>query len=78
MVSIFDEQMSISFQVILQTIEAKSADREIAAHFSVETTSPVMYVEMYVRSVDGDPIQFFRTSYRGDRYKYMIELTRKK
>lgn len=78
MVSILEERMGISFQVIQQTIEAKSADSEIAAQLSVETTSPVMYVETFVRSEEGNPIQFSRTFYRGDRYKYMIELTRKK
>ena len=78
MISILEERMSNPLQVILQTIEAKSADSEIAGHLSVDVTLPVMYVETFVRSQEGDPIQFSRTFYRGDRYKYMVELTRKK
>ncbi len=78
MVSILEERLGISLQVILQTIEARSADSEIAAHLTVETTAPLLYVETFVRSREGDPVQFSQTYYRGDRYKYMVELTRQK
>ena len=77
MVSILEERMDTPLQIIQQTIEAKSADSEIAGVLEVDTTSPVMYVETFIRSQADEPIQFSRTFYRGDRYKYMVELKRR-
>ena len=77
MVSILEERMDTPLQIIQQTIEAKSAYSEIAGVLEVDTTSPVMYVETFIRSQADEPIQFSRTFYRGDRYKYMVELKRR-
>ncbi len=78
MVIIFEKRLGISLRKILQAIEAKSADSEIASLLSVDIASPVMYVETFIRSNMGVPAGFSRTFYRGDCYKYLVELSSRK
>ena len=75
MVEIFEKRLGFSVREVRQVIEARTADSEIAAQHSTGTASPVMYVETFVQSREGIPLGFFRTYHRGDRYKYMVELT---
>ena len=75
MVEIFEKRLGFPVREVRQVIEARTADSEIAAQLSTGTASPVMYVETFVQSREGIPLGFSRTCHRGDRYKYMVELT---
>ncbi len=76
-VNIFAKCLGVSLQKITQAIEARSADSDIAAQLSIDVASPVMCVETFFRSHRGSPEALSRIFYRGDRHKYLLELTRK-
>ena len=60
----------------LQTVEAKPADEYEARLLEMETSQPVLILERLTYLVTGEPIEYVRSSYRGDRYQFIIELLR--
>ena len=78
MATIFEKSLGASLEKIIQAIEARSADSEIAAQLSIDIASPVMYVETFIRIDNEVPAEFSRSFYRGDRYKYLVERTSKR
>ena len=75
MIFIIEERLGTPLKNIFQTIEARSADSETAGYLGVDVTAPVLYVENFVRDPEGDPVEFSQTFYRGDRFKYAVDLT---
>lgn len=57
-----------------QTIRAQLADVEICAQVDVELGVPVLFVERVVHDVAGQPVEYVRSWYRGDRYEYAVTL----
>lgn len=74
MLDIISKHLGIRLGKVLQTLEAKIADNDVAAHLSIEVMAPVLYVETFVRSESGEPLEFSRIFYRGDEHKYIVEL----
>jgi len=60
----------------LQTVEAKPADEYEARLLEMEASQPVLILERLTYLATGDPIEYVRSSYRGDRYQFIIELVR--
>jgi len=60
----------------LQTIEAKPADEYEAKLLGLEVGQPVLVLERLTYLVDGEPIEHVRSAYRGDRYRFTVELKR--
>ena len=60
-----------------QTIEAKLADEYEAEVLGVQVGTPMLLMERTTYLTDGStPIEYVRSSYRGDRYKLYVELRR--
>jgi GntR family transcriptional regulator len=57
-----------------QSIRAQLADPGLCARIDVELGSPVLYVERMVNDTSGQPVEFVRSWYRGDRYEYTVTL----
>ena len=72
LLKIFERRLRIKIGEINQTIEARTADKEIASLLSIGLMAPVMYVETFVHSGDGTPLEFSQIFYRGDRFKYSV------
>jgi len=60
----------------LQTVEAKPADEYEAKLLGLGIGQPVLVLERLTYLVDGQPIEYVRSAYRGDRYRFMVELNR--
>jgi len=60
----------------LQMVEAKPADEYEARLLEMEASQPVLILERLTYLVTGEPIEYVRSSYRGDRYQFIIELLR--
>jgi len=60
----------------LQTVEAKPADEYEAKLLGLGIGQPVLVLERMTYLVDGAPIEYVRSAYRGDRYRFMVELAR--
>jgi GntR family transcriptional regulator len=59
-----------------QTISAKQADTEIAAHLEVAIGSALLSVRRLVFDSEDRPVQLFNGLYRPDRYQYQMALSR--
>jgi len=59
-----------------QTVEAKPADDYEADLLKLELGQPVLLLERLTYLVDGEPIEYVRSTYRGDRYRFIVELSR--
>ena len=54
-----------------RVIEAVSATSEAANHLEIDVGAPILFVRRILIDVDGNPIEHYRASYRGDRFQYM-------
>lgn len=59
-----------------QAIEATAADGYLADVLDVPIGAPLLSIERVVRTTSGRPVEYVRTHYRGDRYKYSVSLRR--
>lgn len=57
---------------IERTLEARLAGEIENDLLSLPAGSPVLYLERLVSDQDGNPIEFLRAAFRGDRFKYRI------
>ncbi|MEM1867625.1 MAG: GntR family transcriptional regulator [Thermosphaera sp.] len=60
----------------LQTVEAKPADDYEAEMLSMRPGQPVLVLERLTYTSSGEPVEYVRSSYRGDRYRFVVELAR--
>lgn len=74
MLDILKSDLGIRLGKVLQTIEARVADSTIATELSIEVMAPALCVETFVRDKSGKPVEFSQIFYRGNRYKYLVEL----
>ena len=75
MFRLLEKRLGSPVRHVQQTIEARTADSEVAEHLSLEITAPVMYVETYVYGEGRTPLEYSQNFFRGDRYKYSVDLT---
>ena len=74
MLHILKSRLRIPLGKIQQTLEARVADSEVADHLSIGVLAPVLYVETFVHSKSGEPVEFSQIYYRGDQHRYSVEL----
>ncbi|KMY56906.1 GntR family transcriptional regulator [Geobacillus sp. FSL K6-0789] len=60
----------------VQTLEASVARQVEAEHLKMKEGAPVLLLERRTHLVDGRPLEVVKSVYRGDRYKFMIEMKR--
>jgi GntR family transcriptional regulator len=58
------------------SIDAASADEDIAALLKVEPGSPILRLERLTFTVDGTPLDFEFLYYRGDAFQYRLRIER--
>jgi GntR family transcriptional regulator len=74
MVALLQEKYGIPLTRAVQTIEAVLAEAEIAERLGIPVGTPVLQAERVYFSTRGQPVQFTRSWYRADRYKYTVTL----
>ena len=74
MLHILKNRLRIPLGKIQQTLEARVADSDVAGHLSIGVLAPVLYVETFVYSKSGEPVEFSQIYYRGDQHRYRVEL----
>jgi len=60
----------------LQTVEAKPADEYEAMLLALKVGQPVLVLERLTFLKGGEPVEYVRSAYRGDRYRFTVELRR--
>jgi len=74
---ILQEKLGIFPSEADETIEVTLASSEEAEELQISEGSPLLLNERIMWSQDRKVIEFVRILYRGDRYKYLVRLTRK-
>lgn len=74
MLHILKSRLNIPLGKIQQTFEARIAESDVADHLSIGVLAPVLYVETFVYSKSGEPVEFSQIYYRGDQHRYRVEL----
>lgn len=59
-----------------QTISARLADAQVAAHLGVSVGSALLAVRRLIHDEQGRPVQWLHGLYRPDRYEYQMQLSR--
>lgn len=73
---VLEERFGIVVDGGSQTLEPTVTDEEESALLGVPLHSPALFVERVTWTSDGAPVEYTRTMYRGDRYRFSVELAR--
>ncbi len=72
-----EEKSDFRLKEAEENIEGSLADSTIAKLLDIEENSPILVVERFVRTTDGQIMDYAINTYRADRYKYNIKHNRK-
>lgn len=72
------EHYGIRMEVTDEVVEVGKAGAEEAPLLRIEPGSPVFLLTRLSYSEDGNPVEYVKSTYRGDRYKIVNRLTRAK
>jgi GntR family transcriptional regulator len=73
---LLEEKLRIRFRWADQTIEARTADDEVAAALGIRFGDPVLYVQRLMFATGRAPLEVVRSLYRGDVYRYQVRMAR--
>jgi GntR family transcriptional regulator len=71
-----ESNLGITLDFAYQTIEALIADKKLSKLLNVPSNTALLKMEKLTRTEVGKAIEFSTTYYRGDRYKYTVQLSR--
>jgi GntR family transcriptional regulator len=76
LLQLLEEKLKIRFRWADQTIEARTADDDVAAALGIRFGDPVLYVQRLMFTKGRYPLEVVRSFYRGDMYRYQVRMTR--
>ena len=71
-----EERYGLHLDQALQTIRAKPADKYEAKMLRVNIGQAMIWLERLTFLRDGQPVEYVRSTYRGDRYSFIVKLIR--
>lgn len=74
--SFIQEQLGMKISHATQVIESSIASELEAKYLQIQPGAPVMLIQRNTFLKDGTPVELVKSSYRADRYKFMIQLNR--
>jgi GntR family transcriptional regulator len=70
------DRFGVSVEHAVETIETAPAAPREAALLETETGSPMLLVCQHSHTADGEPVEWVRSWYRGDRYTFVAHISR--
>ncbi|MEH7384892.1 GntR family transcriptional regulator [Bacillus sp. JJ1521] len=76
--SIFKYVEEIGLYIIsgTQELEAITANKREATILGIKVGAPILYIQQVSQLEDQQPLEYVKSYYRGDRYKYRVEMVR--
>jgi GntR family transcriptional regulator len=71
-----EEQLELRIDSASQIIESSIASQSEANYLKISTGSPVMLIQRNTFLKDHTPVEFVKSVYRADRYKFIIQMKR--
>jgi len=78
LLNVLEKECRVSIGRGIQIIEATISDSRIASLLDVMTGAPLLKIERTVYDKKERPVEFLTIFYRSDRYRYTVELIRRK
>ncbi|THE10196.1 GntR family transcriptional regulator [Bacillus timonensis] len=70
------EEMGLHIVSGVQELEATTAHKREASALGIKVGAPVLYIQQISYLEDQQPLEFVKSYYRADRYKYKVEMIR--
>jgi GntR family transcriptional regulator len=77
--SVYDvlrDEFGVSVAHAVETIETAPAAPREAALLGTEIGAPMLLVSQHSHTAEGEPVEWVRTWYRGDRYSFVAHISR--
>lgn len=71
-----EEELGLAIGHAIQSIEAAIVNETERPHLLVHKGAPVLLIERDTFLKDGTPLEYVKSSYRADRYKFTIDINR--
>ncbi|WP_046180315.1 GntR family transcriptional regulator [Domibacillus tundrae] len=71
-----EEELGLAIGHAVQSIEAAIVNEIERPHLLVQKGAPVLLIERNTFLKDGTPLEYVKSSYRADRYKFTIDINR--
>ncbi|UYY99230.1 GntR family transcriptional regulator [Peribacillus frigoritolerans] len=59
-----------------QTLESSIASELEVTHLAIPKQSPILFIQRNTFLIDGTPLEYVKSAYRADRYKFTINISR--
>ncbi|MBL3645467.1 GntR family transcriptional regulator [Peribacillus frigoritolerans] len=59
-----------------QTLESSIASELEVTHLAIPKNSPILFIQRNTFLIDGTPLEYVKSAYRADRYKFTINISR--
>jgi GntR family transcriptional regulator len=70
------DKFGVNVAHAVETIETAPAGPREAALLGTETGAPMLLVSQHSHTAEGEPVEWVRTWYRGDRYSFVAHISR--
>lgn len=74
--SYIEKQLNLKIDYASQVIESSVANELEAEYLNILPGAPIMLIQRNTFLKDGTPVEFVKSTYRADRYKFMIQMNR--
>lgn len=74
--TVLRDKFGVSVAHAVETIETAPAAPREAALLGTEPGAPMLLVSQHSHTAEGEPVEWVRTWYRGDRYSFVAHITR--
>ena len=74
--SYIEDQLNLRIDHASQVIESAVANELELDYLKIQPGTPIMLIQRHTFLKDGTPVEFVRSSYRADRYKFKIQMNR--
>lgn len=71
-----EEHLALTISEATQEIEAAIADIEIAEPLGIDEGEPILFIVRIAYLQDGTPFELVKSSFRGDRYRFIATMKR--
>ncbi|WP_017726079.1 GntR family transcriptional regulator [Halalkalibacterium ligniniphilum] len=71
-----EEKLGFTISRATQTLEAALASEMEMKHLNIKKGVPILLIERHTFLEDGVPLEYVKSSYRADRYKFTINMNR--
>ncbi len=73
---VLHDRFGVSVAHAMETIETAPAAPREAALLETETGAPMLLICQHSHTADGEPVEWVRSWYRGDRYAFVAHISR--